>query len=184
MELLAETVRQVSCPIFVMIRPRGGNFIYTPAEVEQMKEELLQAKQQGAHGFVFGILRPDGTIDEETNAALIALAAPLPCTFHRAFDRLSDQTAGLETLISCGFHRVLTSGGPGSAPDNVAPLKTVVAQAAGRIIVMPGGGIRPENLAKIAATVGAVEYHSAAITADSLIPNAQAISAMKKALSS
>lgn len=182
MEVITEVTKRLSCPVFVMIRPRGGNFIYSSAELHQMKEELLQAKKQGAHGFVFGILDEDGTIDEAANSALIALAAPLPCTFHRAFDRLPDQRVGLETLIRCGFSRVLTSGGPGSAAENIGTLRDLVDQATGRIIVMPGGGIRPDNLKEIAARVGALEYHSAAITGNRQAPDAAAIASMKSAI--
>jgi copper homeostasis protein len=182
MEMIAKATKGLNCPFFVMIRPREGNFVYSPSELEQMKEELAQAKQGGAHGFVFGILREDGTIDETANTELVALAAPLPCTFHRAFDRLSDQSTGLETLIRCGFKRVLTSGGPGSAADNLDSLKNLVAQAAGRIVVMPGGGVRPENLKYISSTVDAMEYHTAAIIGNQNLPDQGAIKAMKKAL--
>ena len=147
-----------------------------------MRHELILAKEAGAHGFVFGVLQDGGKIDEPANSALVELAAPLPCTFHRAFDRLWDQEAGLEQLIRCGFTRVLTSGGLGSAIENIDTLKALVDQAEERIIVMPGGGVRPENLEQLVAATGAAEYHSAAITDQSALPDRQAIADMKQSL--
>src|ERR1043166_9628214 len=97
--IITAAVERLTCPVFVMIRPRGGAFIYTEEELAQMKHELILAKEAGAHGFVFGVLQDGGKIDEPANSTLVELAAPLPCTFHRAFDRLWDQEAGLEQLI-------------------------------------------------------------------------------------
>lgn len=176
-DLVTAVVSRVTCPVFVMIRPKHGDFVYSAAELLRMKEDIVRAKQCGASGFVFGILQESSGIDEVACRELIQLAAPLPCTFHRAFDDLQDKSTGLEQLIRCGFQRVLTSGGGGSAIEHVGILKSLVAQAAGRIVVMPGGGIRPANLGQLAAT-GATEYHSAAVTGHSELPDEQAITVL------
>lgn len=182
----ADMIRQAKeeglCPFFVMIRPRGGGFVYSDAEFSKMKEELLMAKSSGADGFVFGILDEEGTVNENANKELVTLAAPLPCTFHRAFDDITDKQAALEQLISCGFERVLTSGGVGSAADYGNELKQLVSQADGRIIVMPGGGVRSNNLQQIKALTGATEYHSAAIIIGGTIADAGAVKSMKEIL--
>lgn len=181
-QAIAAVKARLDCPVFVMIRPRAGDFIYTASELDQMKRELIGAKQSGADGFVFGIVNADGEINESANSALVALSHPLPCTFHRAFDNLADKEVCLEKLIECGFQRVLTSGGPGSAGSHINTLKALVARAAGRIIVMPGGGIRPENVGQLTAEVGATEYHSAAIVSNSELPDKLAIAAMRQSL--
>jgi copper homeostasis protein len=181
-EMIREATNRLNCPVFVMIRPRPGDFIYTEPELEQMKQALTAARQCGAQGFVFGILRENGEIDEGACRTLLALAHPLPCTFHRAFDRLSDQHAGLETLIRFGFRRVLTSGGPVNAAAHMKALKDLVYLAADRIIVMPGGGIRADNLGQLVTATGAKEYHTAAITDHSMLPDKQAIADMQQCL--
>ena len=97
-EMMMQANEELRCPFFVMIRPKPGGFMYSVAEISQMKEDILMAKAHGASGFVFGILKQDGTIDEAANAALLAIAYPLPCTFHRAFDTIENKQAALETL--------------------------------------------------------------------------------------
>jgi copper homeostasis protein len=182
-DMIAEVVRRLTCPVFVMIRARPGNFIYSGKELEQMRQDIVSAKEAGANGFVFGILEEDGTISEPACSELVSIASPLPCTFHRAFDELAHKKEGLEKLITCGFRRVLTSGGPVSAMANPNTLKALVDQAAGRIMVVPGGGIRPSNLRQLAEFTGAMEYHSAAICGHGLLPDVEAIIQMKQSLS-
>ncbi len=177
---IIQAKQTLTCSFFVMIRPRGGDFTYTAAEVAQMKTDLQHAKSLGADGFVFGIIDEYGEIDAEANKALTELAHPLPCTFHRAFDDLPDKAAALETLISCGFQRVLTSGGTGNVADYTSKLKQLVQQAAGRITIMPGGGIRGGNIMHIQKETGAAEYHSAAITDGGSLANTAAIQEMRK----
>lgn len=182
-KMIGQAKEEHLSPFFVMIRPKGGDFVYTDAEFSKMKEELLMAKSAGADGFVFGILNVDGTVNEKANKELVTLADTLPCTFHRAFDDITDKQTALEQLISCGFERVLTSGGAGNAADYGNELKQLVSQANGRIIVMPGGGVRSNNLQQIKELTGATEYHSAAIINGGTIADADAIKSMLKILS-
>jgi copper homeostasis protein len=126
---LLRAVRQkIQIPIFVMIRPRAGDFVYSPAESAQMKESIAEAKGSGADGLVFGILKPNGTVDIDHTRELVELARPLPVTFHRAFDSCADFSQALEDVSRSGACRILTSGGAASALegiDNIAMLITV-----------------------------------------------------------
>lgn len=181
-EIIMQARASLSCPFFVMIRPRPGGFMYTAAERTCMKEDLLRAKALGADGFVFGIIDEDGRIAEAANKELVALAHPLPCTFHRAFDDLENKAAGLEILINCGFQRVLTSGGNGNAIDYAEALEQMILQANGRIIVMPGGGVRASNIGLLREITGALELHSAAITGQDEQADPAAIQDMNRIL--
>ena len=183
LDMIVKAKQELACPFFVMIRPEPDGFVYNEAVLVQMKEELLLAKEHGADGFVFGILKKDGTVDETANKELIALAGGLPCTFHRAFDAIEDKTAALEMLISCGFQRLLTSGGVGNAADYCDALRRLVAQANNRIVIMPGGGVRLHNLAVIRQQTGAAEYHSAALQENASLADAALVNAMKALLS-
>jgi copper homeostasis protein len=149
--------------IMAMVRPRGGDFCYSDIEFAVMREDLLAARELGADGVVFGLLNPDGTIDRDRTAELIALARPLPVTFHRAFDVSRDPFEALDTLIDLGVDRVLTSGQEPSVLEGLDLIAALVARAAGRVIVMPGGGITERTMARIAATSGARELHFASL---------------------
>jgi copper homeostasis protein len=149
--------------IMAMIRPRGGDFCYTDTEFAVMREDLLAAKALGVNGVVAGILHPDGTIDRERTAELIALARPLPVTFHRAFDVTRDPFEAIDTLIDLGVKRVLTSGQEPSVLEGLDLIAKLVKLAAGRIVVMPGGGITARNVARIRAASGASELHFASL---------------------
>lgn len=167
-EWLPQIKAAVTVPVYVMLRPRAGDFFYTNAEFGAMQAALVQFRQLGADGFVFGLLRPEGGIDAERCAELLAQASPLPCTFHRAFDQLGSLSAaldGLETLVSLGFSTLLSSGLAPTAMEGSAVLAALMAQAAGRIVVMPGGAIRSGNIAALDALAGAGFYHSAALSA-------------------
>jgi copper homeostasis protein len=133
-------------PVFVMIRPRGGDFVYTPTELEVMKNDIHILRFFGADGFVFGILKPDGEVDAEACKALIKEAEGLPCTFHRAFDVCLDQEAALEVLIDCGFKRILTSGGENTVTAGLPNILKLLTLAGDRIIIMPGGGLQPPHV--------------------------------------
>jgi len=159
-ELMREAREQIQNPIFVMIRPRGGDFFYSAAEFEQMKEAIGLAHTAGMDGVVFGVLTQDGRVDVERNTELAKLARPLPVTFHRAFDEVADQEQGLEDLIKAGATRVLTSGGEATADEGCAQIRRLLRQAGERIVILPGGGIRPGNLSKIARETRASEFHS------------------------
>jgi len=168
-EWLKQLKNHLALPVKVMIRPRADDFVYSEVEFLAMRSELLQAKALGADGFVFGILNQAGRIDIESCKELLELAAPLPCTFHRAFDRLGSVSAaleGLEILIELGFSSILSSGLKASAMEGSEFLGVMVRQAAGRIEVIPGGGIRSGNIAALDAIVGAGFYHSAAWNLD------------------
>lgn len=160
---LLESVRKNVClEIAVMIRPRGGDFCYTEDEFEVMKRDLVWAKTHGAELIVLGVLEADGTIHRERTRMLCDLAAPLPVTFHRAFDMTVDPRAALETLIDLGAERVLTSGQERTALEGLDLIAELVRQAGDRIIVMPGGGLSERNLAKVLRISGAREFHVSA----------------------
>ena len=147
--------------INVMIRPRGGDFLYTDAEFASMQHDICMAKDLGADGIVLGLLRPDGTVDVERTRQLVELAKPLPVTFHRAIDVSRDLLEALEDVISTGAACVLTSGGQPSVVDGAAMVARMIEAAKERIIVMPGCGIRPDNVLSILETTGAHEVHVA-----------------------
>ncbi len=135
--------------IMAMVRPRGGDFCYSDVEFAVMREDLLAAKALGADGIVFGLLRPDGTVDRERTRELVELARPLPVTFHRAFDMTRDPFEALDVLIALGVDRLLTSGpGTDSVLEGLDLIVELVKRAAGRMIVMPGGGITARNVAR------------------------------------
>jgi len=147
---MLEMVKQhVSIPVFVMVRPREGDFTYTDAEIEVMKREIDLAKKSGADGFVFGILNKDGTVNVEQTTELVKHCRPLPAVFHRAFDCTPNLFEALETIIQTGCIRILTSGGRASGNEGATNLIRLNEQAAGRITIMPGGGLRPDTFSEV-----------------------------------
>lgn len=148
----------------VMIRPRGGNFVYTDEELEIMKHDILRIKSLGVDGLVFGVLHDDNTIHVAQNTELVRLAAPLPCTFHRAFDDVQDFSKAIEEVISCGFKTILTSGCESNVDLGINNLTKLVELANSRIEIMPGGGLRSTNIRRILNQTKATYYHSSAIT--------------------
>lgn len=152
-----------SLRVHVIIRPRGGDFLYSPEEIRSMLYDIALVRQVGAHGVVFGCLTPQGDIDTELLRRLVDAAKPdLSVTFHRAFDVCRNPQAALEQLIAAGCDRVLTSGQQPTARQGAPLIRELVHQAAGRIIVMPGCGVRPGNIAEIEAATGATEFHTSA----------------------
>ena len=149
--------------IQMMIRPRGGDFLFDSDEFEIMKADIDTAKAEAADGVVIGLLKSDGTIDEERSAELIARARPLSVTFHRAFDMTPDPFAALETLIRLGVERVLTSGQEPTVLEGLPLITELVRRAGDRIIVMPGGGITARNVERILAAARPREIHFAAL---------------------
>lgn len=162
--LLRVIKQEVDVPVFVMIRPRGGDFAYTEQEFEVMKEDLKIFKESDSSvdGFVFGLLTPDGEVDVTRCSELIELARPLPVTFHRAFDMTRDPFRALETIIALKMERVLTSGQDSSALEGLPLIKELVEKAHNRIIVIPGGGITERNLERILKESGCIEFHCSA----------------------
>ncbi|MFZ4785383.1 MAG: copper homeostasis protein CutC [Flavobacteriales bacterium] len=135
----------VTIPVFVIIRPREGDFIYSEEEIQTMELEIDEAKTAGADGIVFGCLTTDGLIDKETTKRLVAHAAPWPVVFHRAFDVCADLSRALEDIIECGCIRILTSGGqPKINAAGIEMIHQLADQANGRIAIMPGGGVTTE----------------------------------------
>lgn len=162
-----ETPVPVPIPIHVMIRPRGGDFVYTPAELNQMKSSIEAFKTTGlVDGFVFGALDAAGRVDRVGNSRLVGAAAPLPCTFHRAMDVVEDLDAAFETIVELGFRSVLTSGGPGSASEGVERVAELQRRFGQRISVVLGGGVRSGNVRELRRRAGVEWVHSAAITGE------------------
>ena len=183
-ETIKRTRENLTIDLYVMIRPRGGNFVYSDSELEQMKSEIETIKKLGVNGFVFGILKDDKTINLEQNKVLVELAKPFPCTFHRAFDEVLDYKKALEDLISCGFSTILTSGTFPNVMEGKEVLKQLVNQAKNRIEIMPGGGLRSTNISELNEMVNANWYHSSAITDGSETANQEEIVQLKKKLQS
>ncbi len=160
-----ETARKlISIDLFVMIRPRAGNFVYSDDEFEQMKKDILHFKKMNVDGFVFGIFKDDGSINKNQNRELVELAKPIPCSFHRAFDVSKELEKNLEDVIECGFKTILTSGQTKSAIEGLNQLIELVNLSKGRIVIMPGGGVRSSNIELLKAKVLTSYFHSSAIT--------------------
>ncbi|MDB4877809.1 MAG: Copper homeostasis protein cutC [Gemmatimonadetes bacterium] len=158
--LVAEVQERVGLPIMAMVRPRGGSFVHTAAELDQMRLDLERLKTQGVEGLVIGILAADSQIDAERMREFVRLAGETPVTFHKAFDRVPDQSAGLDTLMSAGVARVLTSGGAPTALAGVDALASLVARGRDRIHVLAGGKVRGENVREIVRASGVREVHA------------------------
>jgi copper homeostasis protein len=150
-------------PIHVILRPRGGDFLYSDAEFASMLDDAREIARLGAAGIVIGCLTADGRIDEVRMQALVEAAQPLSVTCHRAFDMTRDPTEALEALIRCGISRVLTSGQRSTAIEAIPLLKQLNEQAAGRIIVMACGELAPDTIAQVVKETGGTEFHFAAL---------------------
>ena len=159
-EMIAEACRAVKIPVMVLVRPRGGEFRYEPAEVSAMLDDVARARSLGAAGVVVGALAADRRVDRAAMERLVKAADPISVTFHRAFDVVPDRIEALEMLITLGVDRVLTSGGAPTAEAGVPELKRLVEQAAGRIGILAGGRIRAGNVAAIVQATGVREVHA------------------------
>lgn len=177
-----ETARKlITIELFVMIRPRGGDFSYSEDEFEQMKKDLIYFKSKGADGFVFGILNSDGSINKKQNSVLVELAKPLPCTFHRAFDIVNNLSEALEDVIACGFKTILTSGQKANAIEGIPQLTQLLNEARGRIVIMPGGGVRSFNIDLLKKNIATSYYHSSGIVSGE-IADAKEIKSLREKL--
>jgi len=152
--------RNLNIDLFVIIRPRGGDFLYDDFEFEIMKKDIIFSKNADANGVVFGVLMADGSIDIDRNAELVELAKPMQTTFHRAFDMTSDAFQALEDIIELRFDRVLTSGQQPTATDGAGLITELVKTAGNRIIVMPGSGINEDNILELVHRTKAKEFHA------------------------
>lgn len=146
-------------PIYCMLRCRGGNFIYTPEEMNVMKEDTKILRKYNADGFVFGALLENRDVDMANCREIIKSAFPLPVTFHRAFDFCKRPTIEIEVIIDLGFTRILTSGQQKNAQLGVKLISKLMEQVGNRIIIMPGGGVTVDNLKFIMENTEAVEFH-------------------------
>jgi copper homeostasis protein len=150
--------------LYVLIRPRRGDFLYTDLEFEVMQADIRTCIEAGCDGVVIGMLKADGSIDKERCTELVRIARQwgLGVTFHRAFDMCADQYQALEDIIEIGCERILTSGGKSTAMEGATVLSHLIEKAAGRITIMPGSGINENNVADLVHFTGATEVHSSA----------------------
>ena len=158
--LITAVLERVSIPVFVMVRPRAGDFVYSDDELADALHDVAAARMRGAHGIVLGVLHEDGRVDVDRTRSLVDRADGLPVTFHRAFDATPDPSSALEDVIAAGASRVLTSGGAPTAHDGLARLALLVRQAGDRLTVLAGGGVRAHNVRAIVAGSGVREVHA------------------------
>lgn len=145
--------------LHVLIRPRGGDFLYSDLELDIMRRDIEVCGECGVNGIVTGVLRSSGTVDIERTSRLIELAYPMTVTFHRAFDMCADPLQSLEDVIASGAKRLLTSGQANRAKDGIKLINQLVFQAGNRIIIMPGGGIDDTNIMSIVFKTNVKEIH-------------------------
>jgi copper homeostasis protein len=154
--------KKLRIDLFAMIRPRGGDFLYSDDEFEIMKTDLAACRQLGCDGVVIGLLNKDGSVDRQRSKELVELARPMAVTFHRAFDRTRDPLEALEAVIETGCDRILTSGQAPTCLGGSALIARLRQHARERIIIMPGSGLTSSNLLEMARITGANEFHSSA----------------------
>jgi copper homeostasis protein len=154
--------KYLNLKLYVIIRPRGGDFLYDDLEFEMMKTDIVQCRDLGCDGVVFGILKKDGSVDVERCRELKQAAGTLGTTFHRAFDRCQDPFAALEEIIALGFERILTSGMENTAIKGASLIAKLIEQANDRISIMPGAGVNSENLKELIELTGATAFHTSA----------------------
>ncbi|MBI3510828.1 MAG: copper homeostasis protein CutC [Bacteroidetes bacterium] len=189
---IAHVCKFAGVPVHVMIRPRGGNFIYSPIEIQTMSNDIALCKELGASGVVFGCLIGENKIAEENIQRLKETASAMEITFHRAFDLAENKKEALEILIQCGIQRVLTSGGKINALEGAGIIAELNLFSEEKIILMPGGGINAENARQIAEETGCSEFHSSAKAISSngipfdfgkdVLPDRNIIAGLKRAL--
>ncbi len=152
--------REIDLPIFVMIRPRGGNFVYSSKELLVMKQDIQLLGDLGADGFVFGALDTQGSVNEAACESLLRAAESRPCTFHRAFDASVDLSGSLEKIIQLGFQRILTSGGENTLTEGLGQVMALLEQAKERIIILPGGGLKAAHVSRLKESGYLKEVHA------------------------
>ncbi|HUK48573.1 MAG TPA: copper homeostasis protein CutC [Terriglobales bacterium] len=158
---LISTLRsKLNIDLYVMIRPRGGDFCYSAEEFQTMEQDVLMAKKLGADGIVFGILQENGDVDLERTRCLIQMVRPLKATFHRAFDMSRDLAQALEDVIKAGAHRILTSGGEQKGLQGIPIIAELTRAADTRLAIMAGGGINEANVHRVIEETGVREIHA------------------------
>lgn len=160
---IAKCKEDLDVDMNVIIRPRGGDFLYSNEELEIMKRDIELCKKVGVTGVVFGFLNEDNTLDFETTKEFVELSKPLSITFHMAFDEIENKFDALDKIASLGIDRILTKGGSESAFKNKEFLKELVEYAGDRIIILPGGGVTKENFGELREVTGANEFHGSKI---------------------
>ena len=160
--LIRAARERIHIDLYPIIRPRGGDFLYTEEEFDIMVKEVAYCKQAGCNGVVIGLLKTDGSVDKDRTARLVDLAYPLGVTFHRAFDWASNPFEALEDIISLGCERILTSGQRPTAVEGAELINELIRQADDRIIIMPGSGVRADNILQLAEKTDAAEFHTSA----------------------
>lgn len=158
------TGQNIGIALHVLIRPRGGDFLYSDIEFEVMMQDILFCKQNGVKGVVIGLLKADGSIDIQRTRELVKVASPMNVTFHRAFDMVADPQQALEDVISSGCNRILTSGLSNKAWDGRGMIASLVQKAKGRIIIMAGSGINADNVASLIRLTSVTEIHTSSRT--------------------
>ena len=159
---IAMAKKMLDIQVFSIIRPRGGDFLYSDLEFEMMKEDIRLCKSLNCEGVVTGILTKEGEVDIERCAELVELAKPMQVAFHRAFDMVADMEKALEDIIALGFVRILTSGGKATALEGAEKLSELIKLAGDRISIMPGAGVSEHNIAEIISISGAKVFHASA----------------------
>jgi copper homeostasis protein len=158
--LMAQVRRRIAIDLFVMIRPRGGDFCYSEEELDLMAEDIRHLRMLGADGVVLGVLDEQAHVDEPRTKYLVECAASLPMTFHRAIDMTPDPRAAVEAVIRTGARRILTSGAAPKATQGIATIARMVEAAGERIGVIVGGGLNPATVVPVAQATGASEFHA------------------------
>ena len=181
---ILEVRKLLRIPLHVIIRPRGGDFVYSSEEIELMKRDILFCKEQHVDGVVFGVLNSDNTVNVSVNKELVELAKPMLATFHRAIDSCENLEKALEEIVEQGFNKVLTSGGKQNALEGIETLKKYQSKFGEKINIMPGGGIRSDNIALISKETGCKEFHSAALSDNKDIANSEEVKRLKTILNS
>ncbi len=151
---------QVALPLYVLLRPRAGDFLYSAAELDIMRRDLETARQAGAAGIVIGFLTPAGSVDGKRTREFVRRARPLAVTFHRAFDLAADPAAGLQALLACGVDNLLTSGGSQSAAAGWESIAALAQAARGRIELLAGGGVTAANARSLVERAGVRWLHA------------------------
>lgn len=158
---LRTVMEKVGIPVFPIIRPRGGDFLYDEQSYEVIRKDLLLCKELGFPGAVLGLLNSDGSVDKERTNRLVELGYPLEITFHRAFDRAKEPLAALKDLIECGCSRILTSGQHPTVKEGLPLIKALIRAAGNDIVILPGSGVRSATIPML-IDAGAGEFHSSA----------------------
>ena len=156
-------LNKLNIPVFPIIRPRGGDFVFTTSELETMEQDLLYCKQMGCKGISTGVALQNNKMDIDKMKHFVSLAYPMQVTCHKVFDKVPDMYEAVEGLIEAGVNRILSSGLAKDATAGIENIKILVEKYEDKIIIMPGGGVRAMNIDKLVSQTGAKEYHSSGI---------------------